>query len=119
MPESELDLRDALDLENEWPGQAMDLRRSIPDICDEWFPDDEGTNWIIEWMAHRKDWAFVLVRPEPGDVGYGRIIVLVGWSPRSSDFPVYAMYAQEQDSTFGLLASDPNCPDGIPSTVVW
>ena len=119
MPQLELNLRDAPDLENEWPGQAMDLRRIIPDICDEWFPDDEGTVWNVERMAHVKDWAFVLVRPEPSDVGYKRLVVLVGFSPRSSNFPAYAMYVQGQETKFGLLASDPDCPEGIPSVVVW
>jgi hypothetical protein len=119
MPQSELNLNDAQDLENEWPGQALDLRRIIPDICDEWFPDDEGTTWNIERMAHVGDWAFVLVRPEPGDVGYNLILVLVGFSPRSSEFPAYAMYVQDQESKFGLLASDSDSPEDIPSAIVW
>ena len=119
MPTSELNLRDAPDLENEWPSQALALRRSIPDICAEWFPDDEGNSWNVEGIAHVKDWAFVLVQPEPNDVGYDRIIVLVGSSPRSSEFPAHAMYVQEQESRFGLLATDPDSPKDIPSVVVW
>lgn len=119
MPSSVLNLCDAADLENDWPGQAADLRRVIPGVCTDWFPDDEGVTWNVERIAYLGDKAYVLVQPEPNDFGYDRLVVLVGISPRSSEFPVFAMYAQEQNSKFVLLVTDPDCPEDIPSAIIW
>jgi hypothetical protein len=119
LPLTELNLRDEANREDEHPSHDAFLRRSIPEICSEWFPENEHNTWNVEDIAHVRDRAFVLVRPEPNDVGYDRFVVLFGYTSPVSDFSAHAIYAQVQDSKFELHSTAQDCPEDIPTHVVW
>ena len=119
MSPSQLNLRNAGNLGKGRPDRDKVLDRSIPGICAEWFPDNESNTWHIERTAHIDDRVFMLARPDPYDVGCGRFIILVDFSPGEEIFTAHAMYSQDEESTFGLLSTAPNCPTDVPSAVVW
>ena len=91
----------------------------MPGACGEWFPESEHNAWHVEGVAHGERRAFVLIRPEPADVGYDLLVLLVVYSPDGNRIAGQAMYGQEEGGPFGLLGTTPACPTDIPSAVVW
>jgi hypothetical protein len=119
MSSAQLDLRDRGELGKSRPDHDTVLDQSIPGICAEWFPDNEGNTWNIERTARIDDRAFVLVRYGPDDVGSDRFVVLLDFEPGEKSFTAHATYSHDAESIFGLLSTASGCPEDIPSVVVW
>lgn len=119
MSPTELNLHNSANLGEARPDREGLVKKSIRGICADWFPDNEDNAWHIEATAYMADRAFVLVRPDPNDVGYDRFVVLVVFESPGSALTAHAMYSEDEESKFGLLGTAPNCPDDVPSVVIW
>jgi len=119
MAATPLDIRFASNVLRAHPQRDPVLEKHISAACADWFPDNEGNTWHIEGLAHSGDRSFVLVRPEPDDVGYTRFIVLAIFGAGKDPFAAAAMYCEERPGTFGLLGTSDECPSDRPPGVVW
>lgn len=119
MSQSELDLGASSAFRQQRADRDATLSEIVPDICAESFPDNQDNTWHIERTAHSDDTAYVLVRPEPNDVGYDRFVLLVDFSVAEKPTAAPAIYAQEAASKFSILSTEPDCPGDIPSMITW
>jgi len=119
MSKSKLDIGASSDFRQQRADRDVTLSEIVPAICADSFPDNEDNTWHIQRSAHGDDRSFVLVRPEPNDVGYDLFVLLVEFSLAEKPNTAQAIYAQETASEFSLLATEPDCPEDIPSTIIW
>ena len=119
MSKSKLDIGASSDFRQQRADRDATLSEIVPGICADSFPDNEDNTWHIERTAHGDDWTFVLVRAEPDDVGYDLFVLLMDFSSAEKATTAQAIYAQEADVEFSILATEPDCPEDIPSTIIW
>jgi hypothetical protein len=111
MSKSQLDIGASSDFRQQRADRDVTLSEIVPAICADSFPDNKDNIWHIERTAHSDDTAFVLVRPEPNDVGYDLFVLLVDFSLAEKPITAQAIYAQEAASGFSILATEPDCPE--------
>lgn len=101
------------------PQRDEALQKAIARVCVEAFPDNGHNEWHIERAAHFEDRSFVLVRPEPDDAGSDRVVLLCVFGPDGSVTGAPAVYDREGESSYGLLCSEPGCPEDAPQGLSW
>ena len=119
MSKSTLDIGTSSEFQQQRADRDVTLSEIVPAICADSFPDNEDNTWHIEQTAHNDDTAFVLVRPEPNDVGYNLFVLFIDFSLAEKPITAQAIFAQEGAAEFSLLATEPDCPEDIPSTIIW
>ena len=119
MSQSDLDLGASSAFRQPRADRDATLSEIVPEICAESFPDNEDNIWHIQRTAHSDDTAYILVRPEPNDVGYDRFVLLVDFSVAETPTTAHAIYAQEAAANFSILSTEPDCPEDIPSMITW
>lgn len=100
------------------PEQRAAIEAAMSAVCHEDFPDNEENVWTLRKYLDLQKMIFVLMEPEPKDVGYDFFIfcmrVLPGQPPNS-----IAIYAYNQGDDFSLLATAPGCPVDTPRSIKW
>ena len=86
-------------------------------LARETFPDNLHNSWRVLQTLELGEQTYVMVEPDPDDVGYSRFVFLLVPGTDTAARCV-ATYCLEADA-FPLLCKSRDCPSGVPSRLTW
>lgn len=101
------------------PGRDPVIRDNIKQFCIETFPDNEQNAWHVRGTWHNLEHSYVLVEPEPDDVGYDRFIFHLRFLSEPEEPQITAVYCHNGKGVFPLLCTSAEGLETLPSTIIW